>query len=44
VPVIIGEMGEALGYDLEEIRVHRVRRSSSHGFSLEESGVVLRKP
>jgi len=43
VPAITGEMGEALGYALEEIRVRRVRRSSSHGFSLEESAVVLRK-
>jgi hypothetical protein len=43
VPAIIGEMGETLGYRLEEIRVHRVRRSSSHEFGLEESAVVLQK-
>lgn len=41
VPALLGEIGEALGYRLATIRVHRVRRSSSHGHGLEESSVVL---
>ncbi len=44
VPAIIAEMGEALGYSLNGIRVHRARRSSSHDFTLDESAVVLQKP
>lgn len=44
VPRIIGEIGKAVGYVLDEIRVHRERRSSSHKFALEESAVILRKP
>jgi len=43
VPAIVGELGEAVGYELEEIRVLRTRRSSSHNFTLAESMVVLRK-
>lgn len=44
VPAIVGELGEAVGYELEEIRVLRTRRSSSHNFTLAESIVVLHKP
>jgi len=44
VPKIIGELGMAVGYELEETRILRTRRSSSHKFSLAESAVVLRKP
>ncbi len=44
VPTIVGELGEAVGYELEDIRVLRTRRSSSHKFTLTESMVVLRKP
>jgi len=44
VPAIIGELGTDIGYRLEEIRVHRSRRSSSHKFELNESAVILRKP
>ncbi len=44
VPAIVGELGEAVGYDLEEVRVLRTRRSSSHKFTLAESMVVLCKP
>jgi len=42
VPKIVGELAEAVGYKLEEIRVLRKRRSSSHNFELCESTVVLR--
>jgi hypothetical protein len=41
VPALLGELGEMLGYRLEKIRVHRTRRSSSHGHVLDESSVVL---
>ncbi|MEW6360001.1 MAG: DNA methyltransferase [Planctomycetota bacterium] len=44
VPQIIGELGKAVGYSLDEIRVCRNRRSSSHSFSLDECAVILRKP
>ena len=44
VPSIVGELGEAIGYRLEDIQVLRTRRSSSHRFTLAESMVVLRKP
>ncbi len=43
VPALLAELGERLGYQVEEIRVHRVRRSSSHGHELEESSVILRR-
>jgi DNA modification methylase len=43
VTTIIGELGEDLGYKLEEIRVHRKRRTSSHNFELQESSVILKK-
>ncbi len=42
VPDILGEMGVQLGYDLEAIEVHRLRRSSSHQHELAESSVILR--
>lgn len=42
VPDIIGELGESVGYQLEEIRTLRTRHSSSHTFNLRESTVVLR--
>ncbi|MBU6427513.1 MAG: hypothetical protein KGR26_00740, partial [Cyanobacteria bacterium REEB65] len=43
VPEILGELGQALGYRLEEIAIHRIRRSSSHRQPLAESSVVLCK-
>jgi hypothetical protein len=42
VPALLAELAERLGYMIEEIRVHRVRRSSSHAHRLEESSVILR--
>lgn len=42
VPAILGELGQALGYELEDIAVHRVRRSSSHRHELVEASVILR--
>ncbi len=42
VPEILGEMGEQLGYHLEAIEIHRLRRSSSHRHELAESSVILR--
>ena len=42
VPTILGELGEASDYQLEDIRVERYRRSSSHRFQLAESTVILR--
>ncbi|MBM3273987.1 MAG: hypothetical protein FJZ00_02450, partial [Candidatus Sericytochromatia bacterium] len=42
VPALLGELGESLGYTLENICVHRIRRSSSHGHALEEASVVLK--
>jgi DNA modification methylase len=44
VPKIVGELAQAMGYELEEMRVLRKRRSSSHKFELCESTVVLKKP
>jgi hypothetical protein len=44
VPKIVGELAQTVGYELEEMRVLRKRRSSSHKFELCESTVVLRKP
>lgn len=44
VPTILGELGEASGYQLEDIRIERYRRSSSHSFRLAESTVILRCP
>lgn len=41
VPALLGELGDRLGYTLEDIRVHRTRRSSSHAHTLDESSVVL---
>ncbi|MFQ5926857.1 MAG: hypothetical protein ACE5MH_05420, partial [Terriglobia bacterium] len=43
VPSIIGEIGESLDYIVEDIRVQRKRRSSSHDFELAESIVILRR-
>ncbi|MBM3335038.1 hypothetical protein FJY63_10295 [Candidatus Sumerlaeota bacterium] len=43
VPDIVAELGDALGYIVEEIVPHRERRSSSHSFSLREASVILRK-
>lgn len=44
VPDILAELGERAGYHLAEINILRRRRSSSHGFELCESEVVLRNP
>jgi histidyl-tRNA synthetase len=41
VPDIIGELGERVGYHLEEINILRSRRSSSHNYELYESAIVL---
>ncbi len=41
VPDLAAELGKIAGYDHAEVRVMRTRRSSSHGFSLKESAVVL---
>ncbi len=41
VPQIAAELGELAGYTQVEIRPLRTRRSSSHGFKLDESAVIL---
>lgn len=41
VPDIAAELGNIAGYGRAEVRVMRTRRSSSHGFRLNESMVVL---
>jgi hypothetical protein len=41
VPDIAAELGALAGYSRPEVRVMRTRRSSSHGFRLDESMVVL---
>jgi len=43
VPEILGELGEMVGYRLEDITLLRSRRSSSHDFQLSESAVVLKR-
>jgi hypothetical protein len=43
VPNLAAELGELAGYTGADVRVMRTRRSSSHGFRLDESAVVLRK-
>lgn len=43
VPDILAELGERVGYQLEEINVLRRRRSSSHPYELREAEVILRK-
>jgi SAM-dependent methyltransferase len=42
VPDLTAELGQLAGYTNPEVRVLRTRRSSSHGFSLKESAVVMR--
>jgi DNA methylase len=42
VPDLTAELGRLAGYTNAEVRPLRTRRSSSHGFSLKESAVVLR--
>lgn len=42
VTAIAAELGRIAGFGKSEVRVLRTRRSSSHGFSLDESAVVLR--
>jgi len=44
VPQLAAELGELAGYTRPEVRVMRTRRSSSHGFKLDESAVILRNP
>ena len=41
VPDLAAELGKIAGYNHAEVRMMRTRRSSSHGFSLKESTVVL---
>lgn len=41
VPTLAAELGELAGYTDPEVRVVRTRRSSSHGFKLDESAVIL---
>jgi hypothetical protein len=43
VPDLAAELGVMAGYTRPEVRVLRTRRTSSHGFGLKESAVVLRK-
>lgn len=43
VPDITAELGRLVGYTAKEVRVLRTRRSSSHGFELKESAVVLKR-
>jgi hypothetical protein len=42
VPDLTAELGRLAGYTNSEVRPLRTRRSSSHGFRLKESAVVLR--
>ena len=44
VPQLAAELGELAGYTSPEVRFMRTRRSSSHGFKLNESAVILRNP
>ncbi len=42
VPDIAAELGRIAGYTVKEVRMLRTRRSSSHGFELKESAVILK--
>lgn len=42
VPDMVAELGQLAGYNHPEVRPLRTRRSSSHGFTLKESAVVMR--
>jgi hypothetical protein len=44
VPDLTAELGRLAGYTNPHVRTLRTRRSSSHGFSLKESAVVLTRP
>jgi hypothetical protein len=44
VPEMAAELGALAGYTRSEVRILRTRRSSSHGFRLDESAVVLHNP
>ena len=43
VPDLVAELGSLVGFTQPEVRVLRTRRTSSHGFGLKESAVVMRK-
>lgn len=43
VPDITAELGQRAGFALEEIIVHRTRKTSSHDYKLKECSVVLQK-
>jgi hypothetical protein len=43
VPDITAELGQRAGFALEEIIVHRTRKTSSHDYQLKECSVVLQK-
>lgn len=43
VPDITAELGLLAGYTPTEVKVLRTRRSSSHGFGLKESAVILKR-
>ena len=42
VPDLVAELGVLAGFSQPEVRVLRTRRTSSHGFELKESAVVMR--
>jgi hypothetical protein len=44
VPVLLGNVAQEVGFEVEDLEVMRVRRSSSHRHELKECAVILRKP
>jgi len=44
VPAIIGDLAQDIGYHLENVAIHRKRRSSSHKYELSEASVILKRP
>lgn len=44
VPVLLGDVAKEVGFDIDDIEVMRVRRSSSHRHELKECALILRKP
>jgi DNA modification methylase len=43
VPALLGDVAKEVGFEVEDIEVMRVRRSSSHRHELKECAVILRK-
>jgi DNA modification methylase len=43
VPAITAELGQMAGFEIEDIVVHRTRRTSSHNYELKECSVILQR-